>query len=105
MMTTLPFQKMDTIQNLMKWRGEMANLDRILEDVVPSAPSRPNTTSRAAPPFTAASPLLTVEEARLVAEAMAGLSSQRTGRAQAEWSSPSSSSSPLPPGSDDPTTP
>lgn len=32
-----PMQKMDTIQNFLRWRGEMSNLDRILEDIAPAA--------------------------------------------------------------------
>ena len=96
----LPAQKWDTIQNMMHWRNEMSSLDQILGDVA----ERPE----AAPPDEQRTelrrvglglgPLLTEEEERLFAAAMA----TRAGGA----GSPVPSPSPTPnPGSSDPSPP
>ena len=74
LLAALPLRKMDTIQNLMQWRGEMSRLDRILEDVgagaAAAAAQAPAATDRSPVPRLTPEPLLTPEEERLIAAAM-----------------------------------
>lgn len=84
-----PMQKMDTIQNFLRWRGEMSNLDRLLEDIAPAAaPTTAEPAKRRCPGTSLWEFQSDPEEERLIAAALLARNNVRDNAHRAPSSPP-----------------